>query len=470
MPHQKITFDQILNSAPIIFWAIDVDGILTMSLGKGLENLNVRPNQNVGQSIYDLYKNVPDVCNHARRALAGEQFTAEFEVLGRWFSTTYTPVYNGNNIVGVSAISNDVTNSKKLENLPQLIIETIPQGIWRTNPDGSADYFSPRFYEIVGYRPEEFLGWGWSEVIHPEDKEKSLIEWQRCRSLRLPVSVDFRIKTKDGRYRWFLSKGNPFFDESGELTKYYGTWTDITEEKISQKKMQSALELRDEFLSIASHELKTPLTSLKIQSQLQSRLIKNNRPDAYAKEKIDLYNERVEKLVSRLDRLVDDMLDISRIRTGRLTIHRENTNLASVVKDVVDRMQSEFLTETHKKIAADIPDQVPAYIDNFRIEQVIGNLLKNALKYGDKKGVSISLKITDGEALITVIDQGLGIHPKDHEKIFERFERAISPNEISGFGLGLFISREIIKAHDGRIWLESELGKGSKFFVALPVR
>ncbi|WPU64201.1 CHASE domain-containing sensor histidine kinase [Peredibacter starrii] len=239
--------------------------------------------------------------------------------------------------------------------------------------------------------------------------------------------------------------------------------------KKTQDVLQEAINARDEFFSIASHELKTPLTSLKLQAQLMKRTLDKNPPNF--REKIFNLSDQSEKQTQRLERLVDDMLDISRIRTGRLTIQTERFNLCDMVTDVVGRMKEQFSV---------IPGGAPQtnYIscenavgewDKMRLEQVVTNLLSNAIKYGSEKEISIEVQATSDRVYIKVKDNGIGIPLEFRNKIFERFERASgTAKSITGLGLGLYISEQIVRSHGGRIWVESEVGKGSTFTVELP--
>lgn len=234
------------------------------------------------------------------------------------------------------------------------------------------------------------------------------------------------------------------------------------------KRAQDAVQARDEFLSIASHELKTPLTSLKLQAQLHKRAIQKNDPKAYSKETIDFMVEQNEKQVARLTRLVDDMLDVSRIRAGSPTIERESVDLTELIHDVIQRLEDQFRAASYDlpKVTAD--PVVSGHWDKLRIEQVLINLLTNAMKYGSKKPIEVAIRSNADSVTVSVKDSGLGIAKDMQTRIFDRFERAVNANEVSGLGLGLFITKQIIGAHGGRIWVESELGTGSTFFVVLP--
>lgn len=227
--------------------------------------------------------------------------------------------------------------------------------------------------------------------------------------------------------------------------------------------LHEALFYRDEFLSIASHELKTPLTSLKLQSQMFKRHLERKDNEAFSPERIKRFMSEADTQVSRLTRLVDDMLDISRIRTGRLSISPEKVEISNVVKEVVDRMRPHFSS-------LEIGDfqHGEVFCDKLRIEQVITNILNNALRYGKGRPVRVDLRHSAEDMTISVTDNGMGIPETFKDKIFSRFQRAVPASEVSGLGLGLYISKQIIEAHQGKISVASELHKGSCFTVHIP--
>lgn len=237
----------------------------------------------------------------------------------------------------------------------------------------------------------------------------------------------------------------------------------------NQKNLSEALFYRDEFLSIASHELKTPLTSLKLQSQMFKRGVSKNDPQVYSKDKIDRIIDQTDRQVSRLTRLVDDMLDISRIRTGKLSITPEPVNICELVSDLIERMTPLILEKLEEAPQIPVCEKTIINCDRVRIEQVISNLISNALKYGQGKPISIKIEKDAKEIRILVIDQGMGIAPENHANIFNRFQRAVPASEVSGLGLGLYIGRLIVEAHKGTLSVKSHLGQGSTFIVTLPV-
>ncbi len=240
------------------------------------------------------------------------------------------------------------------------------------------------------------------------------------------------------------------------------------ENAILYKKTGEAVALRDEFLTIASHELKTPVTSLKLQLQMVRRRIKSETGPPPSKEFIEKSFDIAITQVGRLTTLVEDLLDVSRMRAGKLGLNLESINVSEMLNEIVERYRSHF-ESTKTPLTVKIQPAIMAQWDRSRVEQVIVNLISNALKYAPGKEVSIELKTQLSRAIIAIEDHGPGVRKSEHDRIFERFERAVSARNVSGLGLGLFISKGIIHSHRGEIWIESEPGQGAKFTVAIPL-
>lgn len=229
----------------------------------------------------------------------------------------------------------------------------------------------------------------------------------------------------------------------------------------SIKKLYESLALKNEFICVASHELKTPLTSLMLQVEMVKRFMDHHGADAISPVKVKSLINRTHQDVLRLSRLVDDMLDISRINSGKFTMNYEYFNLEEFMDDFLDKVA---YSQIRKKINAPILVKW----DKFRIEQVMLNLLNNAIRYGEDSQIDVEVSVGDNLAFITIRDYGPGIPMEMQKKIFERFERGdISKSE--GLGLGLYISQEIIQHHKGKILLDSEIGKGAAFVLQIPL-
>ena len=224
-----------------------------------------------------------------------------------------------------------------------------------------------------------------------------------------------------------------------------------------------AVNIRDEFLSIAGHELRTPLTPILLESQILSRLAQV--PDI---DKVRLRADKLWRNAERMGKLIDELLDVSRISDGRLRLFLQECDLRDVVEDVIGRTADEA-ARADTEIRLELGDPAPGMWDRTRIEQVTSNLIGNALKYGNGQLVDVFAGARSGRALLVVRDRGIGISPEDQQRIFQRFERAVSSRHFGGLGLGLWIVRQIVDAHGGSIEVESRPGKGAAFSVALPL-
>jgi PAS domain S-box-containing protein len=229
---------------------------------------------------------------------------------------------------------------------------------------------------------------------------------------------------------------------------------------------QEAIAARDDFLSIASHELKTPVATLQLQVQSLLRRARSE-PDAPGLRSAAERLAAADRQVVRLTRLINELLDISRITGRGLDLELEPVDLTALVRDVVARAEDEF-ARARCAVTLDLAPSCRGTWDRIRVEQIVTNLLSNAVKYGAGQPVEITVDGDDRSARLTVRDHGIGIAPEHQARIFQRFERAVSKSDYGGFGLGLWIVRQIVDAHGGRIRVESEPGSGSTFFVELP--
>jgi signal transduction histidine kinase len=245
-----------------------------------------------------------------------------------------------------------------------------------------------------------------------------------------------------------------------------------SEKRLLERKndLEKDLKSRDEFLSIAAHELKTPLTSLKLQAQMFKRSIIKDDPEAFSKEKVEQIANITEEQVTKLNTLVDDMMDVSRIRTGKMTMEWEEMDLCQLIRDIFKRMKMRFVTAKYKiPIFETSSEKIIGTWDKLRLEQIITNLLTNAIRYGNGKPIKVKLHPSATTVQISVQDQGIGIAQENLDKIFDRFERIGDRSEVSGLGLGLFIVNSLVRALEGRISVKSKINEGSTFLVELPI-
>jgi PAS domain S-box-containing protein len=230
---------------------------------------------------------------------------------------------------------------------------------------------------------------------------------------------------------------------------------------------KNAIQLRDDFISIASHELRTPITSLNLQLEVLTNIVEDLPQDIASAKLMHKFFGSTKMQLKRLTRLVDDMLDISRISTGKLSLNLKNVYMNQLIQDLIERFNEQLrLHEIETKFI--FTDDITFVCDPERIEQVITNFMTNAIRYGGKQPIHIHLEQCDDFVTIKVKDHGRGISKDDQERIFKRFERAHTDEDVNGLGLGLYINRQIVEEHKGKITLESEPGKGAVFIVQLP--
>ena len=238
--------------------------------------------------------------------------------------------------------------------------------------------------------------------------------------------------------------------------------------QLAKAELQRAVDMRDDFMSLIAHELRNPLNSVYLQAQLRRKMLAGARPpDPQAMQKMV---ERDERQIRSMVRLLDDMLDVSRARTGNLAIVPAPFDLAASARAVVEAIQAQA-DGSGVTLTLSAPDTLPVVGDEFRIEQVITNLLTNALRYGQSRPIAVTVGIREHEPeiFVSVRDQGMGIAEADQERIFEQFERTDGVSQIAGLGLGLFIARQIAQAHQGRLEVRSAPGEGAEFILSLPL-
>jgi PAS domain S-box-containing protein len=354
---------------------------------------------------------------------------------------------------GILLICQEVTASRKEKQYLSALLDSIPHQVWTAAPEGTMEYVNEVMCQDFGGSRTLLLNGHWLLHTHPEDFSECQHQWKQGLVNGQAFLIQCRLKMSDGNYLWHLCKAQPIY-EQGQLSLWIGTNTNIHEQKKGQ-------ELRDEFISIASHELKTPLTSIKAFNQL---LLRSSDLD-----KMQSYLQKVDASTTKLERLINDMLDVSRINAGKLQLNTGSFDLAELLSECIASLQ--LSTPTHQ---LEITESTQAVVlaDRFRIEQVINNLLSNAIKYSPHANqVIITCKTAQNSAIVSVKDFGIGINSEALEKLFDRYYRADNTAErFGGLGLGLFISSEIIKNHQGTFWIESEQGEGSTVSFRLPLQ
>ena len=237
----------------------------------------------------------------------------------------------------------------------------------------------------------------------------------------------------------------------------------------TQGELEQAVRMRDDFMSIVAHEVRTPLNGLILETQLRKMHLARDNAAAFTLDKMHAMVDRDERQIKSLIRLIEDMLDVSRIRTGKLSIRPSRFDLAQLVRTLLENFAQQIeAAETEVSFTATEP--VEGQWDEFRIEQVVSNLLTNALRYGGKSPIQVRVYREGNEARVEVQDQGIGISEENQKRIFQQFERVSAKTVVAGLGLGLFISEQIVAAHGGSIVVESKINEGALFRVCLPLQ
>jgi len=348
----------------------------------------------------------------------------------------------------------------------------LPQIVWVARPDGSHEYYNRRWYEFTGRQSSDNRSW--SDLFHPDDMARTDQAWAEALSSGNSYEIEFRLKrASDGAYRWFLGRALPYRNENGDIVNWFGTCTDIHSIKTAQDALRAARdELRqesqqkDEFLGMVSHELRTPLNAVFGWTRLMQENVLSDEERAEAADSI-MRNAQAQ------GRLIEDVLDITRIVNHKLSLDRKILNLDGIVSEAAEAVEpSAEAKAVRLQTAIDARDPL-VYADPLRLQQVLLNLLTNAVKFTPPGGqILVRLSRNEDRVLIEVSDTGKGINPDLLPHIFERFRQGdtSSTRQHGGLGLGLTIAQQLVMMHGGEITAHSEgEGRGSRFTVSLPI-
>jgi PAS domain S-box-containing protein len=575
-------------------------------IGKSARELAFLPNE-VIKILEHVYT--------SKKTFIGRAIPAEFTINGKeqvcYTDTIFEPLLTPDGVVELIMVTgNDVTEAvlaqkraEEKESHLRRLLDAIPQIVWTTDHTGETHYFNCKWWDYTGFDPKNYETSKGMDAVHPDDRSLVIEKTIRSYQEGIPFEAQYRLRSKEGFYRWHLGRLLPLRNSQGRITEWFGTATDIEQQKQteidlieaqsrfraffeqstlpmeiyaldgtpielnqawvklfdttldqlqgyniltdsqtvalgltpllyraiggeavevppffyepskigkigrarwlegtffpvkdyegrvrelavilrdvtdrenaeqslreSNSKLELAVKARQDLLSTCGHELKTPLSSLRLQTQAAKRRISKGDLSVYQPERVEKLVDNYGKQIERLVHLVDDMLDFTRIGSGKLSLNLERVELSALVVDVLERF-SEQLDNAGCRVSTSLDRDVSGNWDRFRIEQVFTNLLTNAMRYGKGKPITVTTGRDGGFSVLVVRDLGIGIAEENHERIFQRFERAVSASEISGLGLGLYIVKEIVLAHNGSIEVKSELGQGAEFKVKLP--
>ncbi|MDB5009498.1 MAG: hypothetical protein JWQ06_287 [Mucilaginibacter sp.] len=382
----------------------------------------------------------------------------------RYFNFIYQARYDARNMVdGILVFVIEVTDIVQTKRQVQeselrfrTLLNAIPQIAWTNTIDGSVNYYNQQWYDYTGLDFEQTKAWGWKNVIHPNDLQYNLDSYQSILQSGQGGGFEVREKRTDGVYRWHLVRIQPVKNEKGEIQFWIGTATDIHEIKLLQQQ-------KDDFISIASHELKTPVTSLKASLQLLDRLKNQQTFSDMVSKLIEQSNKSMQKISS----LIGDLLDASRMSESQLHLNKTTFTVFDMLNGCCNHVRA----VGEYKLVLQGDKKLQIFADEHRIDQVVVNLVNNVVKYApESKNIFLTAEKVGQNVKISVRDTGPGIAPDKIPHLFERYYRTDYKGEqYSGLGLGLYISAEIVKRHGGQIGVDSVLGKGSTFWFTLPI-
>lgn len=431
----------------------------------------------IGMSVFSLFPSSQftlekylSVTPHIKRRARKKIFQRHNGKKEQHIEITFSNLEQHLGDLGVIAVFRDVTHEfeieverKKAEDLLQkseerfrALFELAPDVIYSISGNGQFTELNEVFEKITGFKRADWIGKSYKELTHPDDVPFAQKKFEEGIKGNTSEAYELRIKTSLGKYITAEFRSKPR-NIDGKVDGKLGIFRDITERKREEKQ-------QNYMLGIASHELRTPLASMKVSTQIMKKKFANTKNEIYL-----TYVEKIENQINKLTKLISDLLDIERIKAGKLEVIYEIFYFDKLAKEIVDELQSNY---QHKFI---IKGQTGRYIkaDRGRIGRILTNLLTNAVKYSPgKKKVIITLSSNIKSVTVCIRDFGIGIPKTNLEKIFEPFYQANTDDKkkIPSIGLGLYISSELAGVHNGKIWVESESGQGSSFYLNLPIK
>ncbi|AVH67496.1 ATP-binding protein [Nostoc sp. 'Peltigera membranacea cyanobiont' N6] len=483
----KAHLETVLAGIQDQFYVLDREWRYTFVNDRLADVVGIQKKDLLGRIVWEVFPDLvkTEFYTQVHRAIA-QQTVVRFEYFHapwkRWFENRLYPFGEGISIF-VTEISDRKQAEKALRESEEQfrnMADNAPFMVWVTDIAGYCTYLSKSWYDFTDQTEEMGLGFGWLNAVHPEDYDDAKNIFLEAKSYCSAFRMEYRLRRKDGVYRWTIDAANPWFGVDGQFKGYIGSVIDITERKAAEAERDRLLQLeqaarteaeranriKDEFLAVLSHELRSPLNPILGWARLlQTR---------------EFHQAEIKKAIATIERnaklqaqLIEDLLDVSRILQGKLNLNMLPVNLVLVIEAGLETVR--LAAEAKDIQIKTMLDASLAHVlgDSGRLQQVIWNLLSNAVKFTPEGGkIAIQLERIDTQAQITVSDTGKGIDPEFIPYVFEYFRQADSTTtrRFGGLGLGLAIVRHLIELHGGTIWAESlGEGQGAIFTVRLPL-
>ena len=377
-------------------------------------------------------------------------------------------------LLGAVLVFRDITDARRAraaleesESRFRHMADQAPAMIWMSDDTKALTYFNRTWLEFTGRTLEQEQYDGWTSGMHPEDFAHCLSVYTTAFEARIPFEVEFRLKRHDGDFRWILNRGTPRFDVDGHFQGYIGAALDITDRKAAEEALGHADRRQNEFLGMLAHELRNPLAPIRNAVQIMERL------GGGQDQRIDHSLEVIDRQSKHITRVIDDLIEVSRIDSGKVTLRRDRIVLQDVVRKALEQQQS-YAAEKRQTVDVRLPD-ARAYIngDATRLAQAFGNVLNNAVKFTPEgERIEVSMTVRDDVAEVTIADNGAGIEPALLPHLFDLYRQGadVERHGNAGLGLGLTIVRRLVEMHSGRVLAESAgRGKGSRITIELPL-
>ena len=391
-----------------------------------------------------------------------------------WVRVANRPLYKDNGqFVGVLGMFSDITERQKLEEALRrsehhyrALADSVPEFVFTCAADGRCDYCNQRWCDYTGLALEQTKDFGWSKALHADDAERSMEQLRHAFHRGQSFNCEYRIRKADGTYRWFLNRIVPLKDEQGQVVKWFGICTDIDNNRRLQEALQEADRRKDEFLALLAHELRHPLAAIRNAAQA-AKLLEG------ADARLQWIAEVIDRQVQHVSRLVDDLLDVSRITRGKVALQKESVELAAVVTRAVETVRPLIEARQHELTVALPPEPLRLEADATRLVQVLENLLANATRYTEMGGrIWLTAEADRTDVILCVRDTGIGIPVELLPRIFDPFIQGdySAARAEGGLGIGLTLVKSLVEMHGGSVHASSAgPGKGSAFVVRLPL-
>jgi len=476
--------ERLLALAAVIFVVLDEHGCIRTLNRKGCELLGCPEAEAIGKDWINTFvpeRQRAEISAVFQAVLAGDQQLAEYhenpiltcrgeERLIAWRNTLLRDAEG--RLLGVLSAGEDITESRRAfealqesEERFRAMAETVPDILFTARPDGWRDYTNPRFYEYTGLPPGTAEGFGWTQALHPDDAAQVQAGWQKAIEAGSPLNIQYRLRAANGGYRWFQAHAHLISGNMGGAWKWFGVTSDIDDLIQAEQRLREADRRKDEFLALLAHELRNPLAPIRNAARI-IRLLNPPEPQLQWAQRV------IDQQVTQLARLVDDLLDVSRIVRGKVTLQREPIELAALVQEAVEGARSALEARRHP-LSVTLPSQALWLEgDRIRLSQVLVNLLDNAAKYTPEGGkIGLTAEATGSEVALRVRDNGVGIPAAVLPRIFDLFEqgdRGVGHPQ-GGLGIGLTVVRRLVEQHGGRVEAASAgPGQGAEFTIWLP--